>query len=110
MQRNERQSIYERADPSRSYQAYQSMSGAIRVDNIRDGSSRSEQIELRVMIRLEQIRVKTSGGKTRQIGAEREHHGERENPCQMRKEKRSKKIRAESEKSGVEHSGASSVV
>ena len=47
--------------------------------------------------------------KKRQIGAKREHHGEREEPCQKRK-KFSEKIRAESEKISVEQSGASSVV
>ena len=46
----------------------------------------------------------------RQIGAEKEHHGDREEPCQKRKENCSEKIRAESEKSSVEQSGASSVV
>ena len=48
--------------------------------------------------------------KTRQIGAEREHHGEREELCQNRKENCSEKIRAEIEKSSVEQSGSSSVV
>ena len=60
------------------------MSEAIRVENIRDGASRSEQIELREMIRLEQSGVKASGERTRQIGAEQEHNGEREDPCQKR--------------------------
>ena len=46
----------------------------------------------------------------RQIGAEREYHGEREYPCQKREEKCSEKIREESKKSSVEHSGAISVV
>ena len=62
------------------------------------------------MIRLEQSRVKASGGKTRNIGAEREHHIEREEPCQYRKVKCNEKIRAESEKSSVEQSGASIVI
>ena len=83
-------------------QADQSMSGEIRVEQIRYGASISEQSELRVMIRLDQSGVKASGGKTRQIGAEREHCGEREYPCQNRKEKRSEKIRAENEKSSVD--------
>ena len=39
------------------------MSVAVRVENIIDGSSRSEQMELREMIVLEQIRVEASGGK-----------------------------------------------
>ena len=86
------------------------MSGAIRVEHIRYGASRSEQTEMREMIRLEQNGVKASGEKTWQIGAEQEHHGEREEPCQNRKEKRSEKIRAESEKSIVEQIRESSVV
>ena len=61
------------------------MREAIRVEHIRDGAIRSDQKELRKMITLEQSRVKASGGKTRQIGAELEHHGEREEPCQKRK-------------------------
>ena len=65
---------------------------------------------MREMIRLEQNGVKASGEKTWQIGAEQEHHGEREEPCQNRKEKRSEKIRAESEKSIVEQIRESSVV
>ena len=48
--------------------------------------------------------------KTRQIGAEREHHGDREEPCQKIKEKRSEKIRAESEKSSADQRGARNVV
>ena len=86
------------------------MSREIIVEQIRDGASRSDQTDLRIMLRLEQSGVKASGEKTRQIGAEREHHGEREEPCQKRKEKRSEKIRAQSEKSSAEQSGASSVV
>ena len=39
------------------------MSGAIIVEHIRDKSSRSEQTELRRIIRLEQSEVKTSGEK-----------------------------------------------
>ena len=86
------------------------MIGKIRVEHIRDEESRSEQIELRGMIRLEQIGVKASEEKMRQIGAERGHHGERENPCQNIKEECSENISEESEKSSVEQSGASSVV
>ena len=39
------------------------MSGEIRVENIIDGESRSEQTELRVMIILDQSVVKASGEK-----------------------------------------------
>ena len=39
------------------------MSGAIRVEQIRDGESRLEQKELRGMIRLDQRGVKVSGEK-----------------------------------------------
>ena len=83
------------------------MSRAIRVDNIRYGASILEQTEMRVMIRLEQSGVKASGEKMGQIGEELEHHKEREEPCQKRREKRSQKIRAESEKISVDQSGAS---
>ena len=86
------------------------MSGAIRVENIRDGSTRLEQIELRGMIELEQSRVRESREKMRQIRAEREHHGERKEPFQKIKENCSEEIRGESEKSSVDQSGASSVV
>ena len=68
------------------------MIGTIRVERIRDGSSRSEHTELRGVIRLEQSTVKASGEKTRQIGAEREHPREREDLCQKRKENYSEKI------------------
>ena len=61
------------------------MSAAIRVEHIRYESSLSEQTELRVMIRSEKSGVKASGEKIRQIGAEQEHHEEREEPCQKRK-------------------------
>ena len=54
--------------------------------------------------------MKASEEIKRQIGAEREHHGEREELFQERREKRSERIRAESEKSSEEQSGASSVV
>ena len=47
------------------------------VENIIDGASRSYQKELGEMIRLDQSRVKKSGENNRQIGAEREHNGER---------------------------------
>ena len=40
------------------------MSGAIRVEHIRDGKSRSEQTELMGIIRLEQSGVKASGEKS----------------------------------------------
>ena len=70
----------------------------------------SEQIDLKGMIRMEQRGVKASGEKTRQIRAEQEHHREREETCKNRKEKRSGKIRAESEKISVEQSRESSVV
>ena len=63
VQRNERQSRSERADPSRSEQADHSMSGAIRVDQIRDGEIRLEQTDLRGTIRFEQSRVKKRGEK-----------------------------------------------
>ena len=48
--------------------------------------------------------------KTRQIRVEQEHHGERGDPFQKRKEKCSDKIRQDSEKISVEQSGASSVL
>ena len=60
------------------------MSGSIRVEYIIDGSGRSEQTELIGMIRLEQSGVKAIGGETQQIGAEQEHHVEREEPCQKK--------------------------
>ena len=107
---NKRQSRSDQTDQSRSEQADQRMSGAIRVEHIRYGSIRSDQIELGGMIRLGQIRVKASGGKMRQIGAEQEHHGEREEPCQNRKENCNEKIRAEIKKSSVEQRGASIVL
>ena len=46
----------------------------------------------------------------RSIGAEQEHNGEIEEQFQNRKENFIDKIRAESEKSSVDQSGASSVV
>ena len=109
-QRNERQIRSERADQIIPEQADQRMSRVIRVEQIRDGSSRLEPIQPRVMIRLEQSRVKASRGKTRQIGVEREHNGEKEELFQKRIKKRSDKIRSESEKSSAEQSGANSVV
>ena len=54
--------------------------------------------------------MKENGENILQIGAEREHHGEREDQFQKRKEKRSEKIRAESEKNSVDKSEAISVV
>ena len=45
-----------------------------------------------------------------QIGAEQEHHGEREEQCQKRKEKCSENIRADSEKISVDQSRERSVV
>ena len=62
------------------------------------------------MIILEQSGLKASEEKMWQIGAEREHHVEREETFQNRKEKCSEKNRAESEKSGVEQSRANCVV
>ena len=62
------------------------------------------------MIRLEQSGVKASGKKTWQIVAEREHHGEKEDPCQKRKEKCSEKIRSDIEKSSGENIRESSVL
>ena len=46
----------------------------------------------------------------RQIGPEREHHREREEPCQKIKEKYSERIRVEIEKSSVEQSVISSAI
>ena len=77
---------------------------------IRYRAIRSEQTELRGMIILEQSGVKASGEKTRQIGVEQEHHGEREDQCQNIGENSSENIRAESEKISAEQSGASNVV
>ena len=53
--------------------------------------------------------MKESRGKTWQIGVDIEHHGEREESCQKRKERRSENIRADSEKSSVNQRGARSV-
>ena len=69
-----------------------------------------EQIDLREITRLEQSGVKASGEKTRQIGAEQEHHGEIKEPSQKIKEKCSEKIRGESDESSVDQSVESSVV
>ena len=90
--------------------ADQSMSGAIIVEHIIYGASRSEHTELRGVIRLDQSGVKASGEKKRQKREEREHHGMREVMCQNRKEQRSDRIIAESEKSSADQSGASSAV
>ena len=86
------------------------MNGAIIVENIIYGARKSEQTELRGMIILEQSQVKASGGKTRQIGAEQEHHREREDLQQKRKERCSENIRSESGKISVEQRGEISVV
>ena len=59
---------------------------------------------------MEQSGVKASGEETWQIGAEREHRGDREDLCQKRKEKYSEKIRAEIDKSSVDQSRESIVV
>ena len=63
VQRNKRQNRSEQDDPSRSDQADQSKSVAIRVEPNRDGESILEQIELRGMIRLKQSGVTASGEK-----------------------------------------------
>ena len=55
----------------------------IRVEQIRDEASISDQTELTRMVRLEQSRFKESGEKTQQIGVEQEHHGEREGPLNL---------------------------
>ena len=107
---NERQMRSEQAGTSRSERVYQIMRGAIRVEQIRYGASISQHIELRGMIRLEKSGVKTSEEKTHQIGAEQEHHGEREQSFQKIIENGSEKIRAEGEKNSVQHSRSSSVV
>ena len=62
-QRNERQIRSEEYDLIRSEQADHSMSGEIRVDQIRDGSIILEHIELRRTVILEQSGVKASGEK-----------------------------------------------
>ena len=85
-QRNERQSRSERADPRILKQAYQSMIRAIVFGQIRDGASRSEQIELKGMIRFEQSRVKSSGEKCgRQERSKNTTEGEKS--CSKREEK-----------------------
>ena len=85
-QRNERQSRSERADPRILKQAYQSMIRAIVFGQIRDGASRSEQIELKEMIRFEQSRVKSSGEKCgRQERSKNTTEGEKS--CSKREEK-----------------------
>ena len=80
------------------------------IEHIRNGARSSYQTDMRRMIILEQSGVKASGGETRQIGAKQEHHREREEPCQKRKEKCSENIREESEKSSAEHSVSISIV
>ena len=64
VQRNKIQSRSEQDNPIISQQVDKSMSGAIRVEHIRDGKSRSEQTELMGIIRLEQSGVKASGEKS----------------------------------------------
>ena len=63
VQRKKIQSRSERAGQIISDQEDQSMSGAIIVEHIRYGASRSKQTQLRGMIRLEQSGVKSSGDK-----------------------------------------------
>ena len=63
VQRNKRQSKYEKSDPIRSEQADKNMRGEIRVEPIIDGASISEQTELRGMLRIEQSRLRESGEK-----------------------------------------------
>ena len=79
--------------------AYQSTSRAIIVEKIRDEETRSEQTELREIIRLEQSEVKASGEKRdkydqRENITEREKsHAKRENKNVARiLEKRVRKI------------------
>ena len=86
------------------------MIGVLIFEKIRDGASRSEQTYLMGRIRSDQSGVKASEEKTRQIKDEREHHREREEPCQNRIEKHSEKIRVDSEKISAEQIGAISVV
>ena len=56
------------------------MSVAIRVEHMRDVASILEKTYIIGMIRLELIGVKASEQKTRQIGAERKYHRDREEP------------------------------
>ena len=63
VQRNERKSISEQADPIQLKLVDQSMSRAIIIEQIIDGERRSDQAELRGMIRLDQSGVKASGEK-----------------------------------------------
>ena len=79
-QRNKRQSISEQSYPSILEQLDQSMSVAIRVEHMRDVASILEKTYIIGMIRLELIGVKASEQKTRQIGAERKYHRDREEP------------------------------
>ena len=62
------------------------MSGTIRVEHIRDGSSRSEHTEMRGVIRLEQSAVKASGEKRGRLERS-ENILERENSCAKRENK-----------------------
>ena len=110
VQNNEIQSRPDRADPSRLEQAKQSTIREIIIDQDRDGARRLEQIDLREMNRLERIGVKASGEKMRQIGVEREHQGQREDPCQERSNNNIEKIGSESEKSSADQRKEISVV
>ena len=68
-------------------QAYQIMRGAIRVEKIRDGVSRSEQTELIGTIRLEQSGVDSSGRKLG-ISDRSKNIADRDKSC-AKKEKKS---------------------
>ena len=85
------------------------MSGAIRVEQIRDGYNISDQTELRGMIRLEQSRVKASSEK-RGRPEQSENITERDRSRAKREKKCSDKIREESEKNSVEQTISNSVV
>ena len=67
------------------------MRGAIRVEQIRDGASRSEHTELRGIIRLEQSGVKASGEKrgrserSENIAEIDKSHAKRENKIVVRR-------------------------
>ena len=110
VQNNKIQSRPDRADPSRLEQAKQSTIREIIIDQDRDGARRLEQIDLREMNRLERIGVKASGEKMRQIGVEREHQGQIEDPCQERSNNNIEKIGSESEKSSADQRKEISVV
>ena len=78
------------------------MSVEIRVEKIINVASRSEQTELKGIVRLDHSRVKASG--------EKRGRSERSKDITEREGKRSAKIRSESEKSSLYQSGASSVL